>query len=162
MTRWLLLFLLALATPASAADTLFPLGSRIGLVPPPGLVVSTTFMGFEDRTNNVGMVFAALPAEAYAEIEKSNSAESLKQQGAELESRETLTLPSGNALLLIGRGQADKAVRMWLLVAAMPGLTAIITTQVPDAAKNAYPDSAIRAALMTLSTRAEVPVAEPL
>jgi hypothetical protein len=36
------------AAPVQAADPVFPLGSRIGLVPPPGLVQSRTFEGFED------------------------------------------------------------------------------------------------------------------
>ena len=36
------------AAPALAADPVFPLNSRIGLVPPPGFTPSTKFTGFEN------------------------------------------------------------------------------------------------------------------
>src|SRR6202795_5079754 len=100
---WMLFTLLALALPAHADDVVYPPGSRIGLVPPPGLHASTSFPGFEDRTKNVALLLGALPPEAYAELEKSGSAEGLKKLGATLEKRELLTLPIGKALLVIGR-----------------------------------------------------------
>src|SRR5580700_6289852 len=100
--RFALLFLIALAMPARAAEVVYPPGSRVGLVPPPGLRASTQFPGFEDRQNNVAIMLSALPAEAFAEIEKSDSAESLQKQGATLEKRESLTLPAGKAVLVIG------------------------------------------------------------
>jgi hypothetical protein len=34
--------------PASAADPVFPVGSRMGFVPPPGFVASKRFPGFEN------------------------------------------------------------------------------------------------------------------
>ncbi len=34
--------------PARTEEAIFPPGSRIGLVPPPGMVVSKTFDGFAD------------------------------------------------------------------------------------------------------------------
>ena len=49
---------------AQAADVVFPAGSRIGLVPPPGLSKSNAFQGFEDAEHNVAMIIAAVPREA--------------------------------------------------------------------------------------------------
>ena len=53
-------------------------------------------------------------------------------------------------------------LRKWFLIAGTPTLTALITVQVPDAAKAAYPDAAIRAALQSLAVRATIPVEEQL
>jgi hypothetical protein len=80
LTRWFLLIAL-MAAPAQAAEVLYPLGSRIGLVPPPGLTVSQSFSGFEDRDNRVAVVTVVLPAAAYPNIEKSTTPEALQKQG---------------------------------------------------------------------------------
>jgi hypothetical protein len=162
--RWMLFCLLALALPAQALsaradDVVYPPGSRLGLVPAPGLHASTSFPGFEDRDNNVALMLGALPPEAYAQFERSDSAEGLKKLGATLEKRETLALPNGQAILVIGR--QDK-LATWMLVAAMPDMTAMITLRIPDTAKEVYPDTALRAMFASLAVRAEVPIAEQL
>ncbi len=43
-----LVLCLVLAPAAHAADPIFPIGSRVGLVPPAGMVLSKGFVGFED------------------------------------------------------------------------------------------------------------------
>jgi hypothetical protein len=149
----------ALAMPARADDVVYPPGSRVGLVPPPGLSAAAAFPGFEDRARNVAMLVGALPADAYGEFERSDSAEGLKRLGATLEKRETLSLPTGQALLVIGH--QDK-LATWMLIASAPELTAMVTIRIPDAAKDAYPDRVLRAALQSLAVRAEVPVEEQL
>jgi hypothetical protein len=156
---WMLLYLFALAIPAHADDVVYPPGSRIGLVPPPGLHASASFPGFEDRDKNVALLLGILPPDAYAELEKSDSADGLKKLGATLEKRELLTLPSGKAVLVIGR--QDKQ-HTWMLVAAMPDLTAMVTLRIPDTAKDAYSDSVLRAMFASLAVRAEVPIEEQL
>jgi hypothetical protein len=161
--RFVLLFLIALAMPASAADVVYPPGSRVGLVPPPGLHASTQFPGFEDRQNNVAIMLSALPAEAFAEIEKSDSAESLKKEGATLEKRETLMLPAGKAVLVIGSRPVESTLlHTWLLAVERPELTLLVTVRIPETAKQAYPDDLIRAAFTSITLRSEVPVAEQL
>ena len=55
------------AAPVRAADPVFPLGSRIGLAPPSGLVPSHTFEGFEDSDNKVAIVLIELAPAAYAQ-----------------------------------------------------------------------------------------------
>jgi hypothetical protein len=161
--RWLLLILFTAVVPASAADVAYPPGSHVGLAPPPGMQLSSDFPGFEDRDKKVALLLAALPPAAFAEIEKSDSAESLKKQGATLEKREELTLPIGKALLVIGSGTVENTpLHTWLLVVQQPQLTILATMRVPDAARDAYPDTVVHATLESLAVRADVPVDEQL
>lgn len=151
------------ALPAAAAELNYPPGSRIGLAPPPGLVPSKTFFGYEDPSNSVAMMLVALPPQAYADLDASVTAETLKRQGVTMESREALPLPSGKAFLVVGRQEVDNVkIRKWILVAASPTLTGFVTVQMPETATALYPDAAIRASLATLAFRAAVPVDEQL
>lgn len=151
------------ALPATAAELNYPPGSRIGLAPPPGLVPSKTFFGYEDPSNSVAMMLVALPPQAYADLDASVTAETLKRQGVTVESREALPLPSGKAFLVIGRQEVDNVkIRKWILVASSPTLTGFVTVQMPETATALYPDAAIRASLATLAFRAAVPVDEQL
>jgi hypothetical protein len=160
----LVLFMLALgALPATAAELNYPPGSRIGLAPPPGLVLSKTFFGYEDPSNSVAMMLVALPPQAYADLDASVTAETLKRQGVTVETREALPLPSGKAFLVVGRQEVDNVkIRKWILVASSPTLTGFVTVQMPETATALYPDAAIRASLATLAFRAAVPVDEQL
>jgi hypothetical protein len=150
------------ATPAHAADPTFPPASRLGLVPPPGMAVSKTFQGFEDVDKNAAILLAVQPAAAYAEIEKSLSADNLKKEDISIEKRETIQLGFGNGILVTGKQAADKTrFRKWLLVALANDVTALINAQVPEQ-ESAYPDSVMRAALATLVVRTTVPDQEKL
>ena len=153
------MLLLVLAAPARADDVVYPPGSRIGLVPSAGLHASASFSGFEDPDNKVALLMNVLPPEAYAAFEKSDTIEGLKKLGAVLEKRETLTLPAGKATLVISH--QDKQ-HIWMLVAATPTLTAMLTLRVPDTAKSVYSDRAIRDLFASLAVRPEVPIAEQL
>ena len=44
------------AAPARAEEPVFPPGSRVGLVPPPGMVVSKTFDGFADPAKDAAIL----------------------------------------------------------------------------------------------------------
>jgi hypothetical protein len=160
----LLLFLIALgAATARAADVAYPPGSRIGLAPPPGMVASPNFFGYVDPDNNAAIILSALPHEAYADLDRSVGAEALKRQGLTLESRETVALSTGDAFLVIGHQDLELTkIRKWILVASSPSLTALVTVQIPDAAKTAYPDNVIRAALSSVTVRDAVPIEEQL
>src|SRR4029453_4548613 len=144
--------LLLAATAARAAEVVYPPGSRIGLVPPAGLVTSKNFFGYEDPAKNVGIILAALPVDAYGELEKTITAEALKKQGITQETRESLSLAGGKAFLVISPQEVEKTRgRKWFRIAGPPTLTALVTAQVPEPAKAAYPDTAIRAALRSLT-----------
>lgn len=154
--------LVILAMPARAADPTFPVGSRIGLVPPAGMVASETFDGFADPGKDAAILITVLPAAAYSQIEKTLDAEVLKKQGVSLEKREPIKLDLGKGILLTARQVADKAhYRKFLLVAAAGDITALVTVQVPER-DSTYSDRVVREALATLSVRAKVPDAEQL
>jgi hypothetical protein len=149
-------------TPVHATDAVFPTGSRIGLVPPAGMVASDAFDGFFDPGKDAAILIAVLPAAAYSQIEKTLDTDVLKKQGVSLEKREAMQLSFGNGFLLTGRQVAEKAhYRKWLLVASASDFTALVTVQVPEQ-DSVYPDRVVRAALATLSVRAEVPQTEEL
>jgi hypothetical protein len=165
LIKWLILAcaLAAAATPARAADPLFPLGLRVGLVPPPGLVASTTFQGFEDRDRSVAMIFSEMPADAYPAMQQAFNLDSLKAKGIDVESREEVTLKDGRGFIVVARQQGGGvSMRKWALIAGTSQLTAIVTLQVPDAATSAYPDAACRASLASFVVRAKVPADEQL
>ena len=158
LIRWTTLFLVLAAGLPAVAEPLFPPGSRIGLVPPPGMVVSKIFQGFEDREKNAAIVFVELSSEAYPDIEKGFTVEGLKAQSIDVQSREELSLKNGRGFMVMARQQVPGApgalARKWALVATEDDLTAIVTVQIPDAAQDAYPDVALRASLATFTTRA--------
>lgn len=163
LTCLILACALAAGLPARAAEPVFPLGLRIGVIPPPGLVVSTTFQGFEDRDRSVAMVLSEMPADAYPAMEQVFTLEALKAKGIEAERREDVTLKEGRGFIVVARQQAGGVtVRKWALIAGTPALTAIVTLEVPEAAAAAYPDEACRASLASFVVRAKVPSSEQL
>src|SRR5262245_63759146 len=96
------------AVPAAAADASYPPGSRLGLAPPPGMVTSKSFFGYEDADNNAAIILLALPARAFSDLEKSITADALKQQGLTFETREEMPLSTGKAFLVLGQQEVDK------------------------------------------------------
>ena len=162
--RFLLVIAWVLVAPAAGAtDVVYPPGSRVGLIPPTGMTTSKSFFGYEDPARNAGIILASLPVDAYGELEKTITADALKRQGVILQARESLSLSAGKAFLVVGRQEIEKTrVRKWFLVAGTPTLTALVTVQIPEPAKSVYPDTAIRAALHSLTVRTTVPIEEQL
>ncbi len=157
-----LVMLPVMAVPARAADPIFPAGSRLGLVPPPGMTLSKSFQGFEDVAKDAAILIAVQPAAAYAEVEKSLGADNLKKENITVEKREPIQLSFGNGILVTGKQAADKTrYRKWLLAAPGKDLTALVNAQVPEQ-EDAYPDAVVRAALATLAVRDTVPDQEKL
>jgi hypothetical protein len=152
---------LALTAPAQALDVVFPAGSRVGLAPPPGTTLSRTFNGFEDATNNVVVILAALPPEAYSELERTTSEDELSKRGLTLENRESQA--AGKGFLVVARQEAQGfKLHKWIYALATPDLTALVTVQVPDGAEKTYPDIVIRTALASLIVRQTIPDEEQL
>jgi len=153
----------ALMLPAVAADAVFPIGSRLGLAPPPGLKAATSFPGFEDLENGVFVRLVALPGEAFSEIEKTMTNDALGKQGMTVEKRESIPLGNGNAILAIVRQQtAKERIRKWLLIAPIDNLTALVSLEMSAKTPAPYTDAVIRTALTSLATRASVPAEEQL
>ena len=147
----------------AAGEPQFPLASRLGMVPPSGLTLSTSFQGFEDEKNNVFIRLVAMPERAYVEIEKSMTNQALEKQNLLVERREPFALADTKGLLLVVRQETDKVqLRKWLLIAPVGKITAMVSLEIPVGATDAYSEAAIRASLATLTTRETVPPAEQL
>jgi hypothetical protein len=154
---------LASPLPGEAADPVFPPGSRIGLVPPAGMAPSTAFTGFEDSERHAVIVLSELAGSSYPDVEKEFSSEGMRAGGMEVERREDIALKDGPGFLIIARQRlSGTLVHRWALVLSSAAVTAIVTTTIPQPAKDAYPDSALRVALSSVTIRAEVPVEEQL
>jgi hypothetical protein len=167
MLRFIAFFLLLTVSlgplPASAADPVFPVGSRMGFVPPPGFVASKRFPGFENPDSRSSIVMATLPPQAYANLEASMATEALKKQGITEDKRETLTLASGKAVLVMGNEQENgQKFRKSILLAQLPEGVALVAVLVPESALKAYPDDVIRSSLSSLAVRAAVPLDEQI
>jgi hypothetical protein len=156
------LLVLMLPKGAAAADVIFPAGSHLGLVPPPGMVPSRTFQGFEEPGTKAAILLTTLPANAYEQLAKSMVPEAMKKEGIEVERREAVELPAGKGFVLTGRQTIDKErYRKWLLIASTDDVTALVNVQVPEQATN-YSTEAVRAAFATLAVRPQIPETEQL
>jgi hypothetical protein len=156
------LLLMLSAWPAAAADPIFPTGSRLGLVPPAGMVPSRTFQGFEEPGTNAVIVLTVLPVNAYEQLTKAMVPEAMKKEGIDVERRDPIQLAAGQGFVLSGHQTVNKEhFRKWLLIASAGDLTALVNVQVPEQAAN-YSEGAVRAAFATLVVRPSVPEAEQL
>src|SRR6516225_6223224 len=147
---------------AAAADAVFPAGSRLGLVPPAGMVPSRTFEGFEEPGTKATILLTTLPANAYEQLAKTMVPEAMKKEGIEVERRDPIEFPAGKGFVLSGRQTIEKErYRKWLLIASTDNLTALVNVQIPEQAAN-YSEEAVRAAFVTLAVRPQIPEAEQL
>lgn len=144
-------------TAAFAAEAVFPPGSRIGLVPPAGMTPSASFQGFEDRARGALLVVTESSAQSYAKIAKDFAPEQMQAGGMEEVAREAIPIAGGDGLLVVAR-QAENgvAMRKWALLALAGDMTAIVIATMPEAAREAYPDAAMRAAFASVVLRAKL------
>lgn len=143
---------------AFAADPVFPPGSHVGLVPPAGMTASDRFQGFEDRQRGVVVAVTELSAQLYDRVQNDFGDAQMRVGGMEPFSRETVETPGGPALLIGARHTENGiAMRKWALLTLAGDLTVIVIAALPDAAREAYPDAAIRAALASTVIRVKVP-----
>jgi hypothetical protein len=150
-----LLACLFFASAAFAAEPIFPPGSRIGLIPPPGMAPSRAIQGFEDRQHGVLLVVTELSAQSYEKVSRDFAPEGM--QGMEEVSRETIALSSGEGLLVVARqSENGVAMRKWALLSRTGDMTAIVIATLPEAARDAYPDAALRAAFSGVVIRAKL------
>ena len=155
---------LAIAGPASA-ETVFPLGLRIGLEPQGDLKPSKRFPGFEDPDRQAIITILDLPGRAYEEIER--SAFSKNQPEMAGMKRESFPFASGIGFLVSGQVQiSGVTLHKWFLLAGPVGgevrdLTMLINVEVPDAAIAVYSDAVIRKVLASATFR-QPPIEEQL
>jgi hypothetical protein len=155
-------FALAL-TAAHAAGLEYPPGSRIGLVPPPGMTASTRFQGFEDPPRGAVMAITELSGQSYARVAKEFSPETMRAGGMEVVSREEFDLPGGPAAIVAARQQVSGVMlRKWALSGLVGDVTVIVVLSMPEDRRDAYPDAAVRAALMSVMVRPKLSADEML
>jgi hypothetical protein len=162
LRRFLVLLLaawaaMAVAAPASAAATVFPRGSRIGLEPPGEMVASRKFAGFEDRANDAVLTMADLPEPAYQALEKSAFKGTVKD--LTIETRELFPFRAGIGYLITGHQEVKGTLfRNWYLLVNVTTreaghVAALIAVRLPNSATRIYSDRIIREALATVSFR---------
>jgi hypothetical protein len=138
---------------ACAAETMFPPGSRIGLQPPADMVPAKGISGFRNPKTGVAIVTIEMPAEAYPSIAASFADEALKAQGFTLKSRETVKIGQSEAILISGeQHDSGRVVPKTLLLAADPGMTALVIAQAPSGAAPSSEEE-LRSALKTVTFR---------
>jgi hypothetical protein len=153
---------IASAIPARAAEPVFPVGSRLGIVPPPDMIPSPAFSGFADPNKDAAILLVTFPPVAFDQLDKSMVPEELKKQGIEVAQREPIELGFGKGFVVRARQTTERGrYRKWLLVVAANDLTALVTIQVPDG-DTQYSDKVLNDAVATLAVRASVPDAERL
>ena len=169
MTRicafWAFVFTALLSgVPAAMAQPAFPPGLRVGLEPPPGMVASKRFTGFEDPERKAAILILDLPAPAYNEVENSLFS---KQPGLENITRRAFPFDAGIALLATA-DVSDKGVaaHKWFFLATavagpVPNLTAFVTVEVPASPRDVYTDAVVEKALKSITFR-PAPVDEQL
>ena len=142
----------ALVAPATAASVEYPPGSRVGLVPPPGMTASTRFVGFEGR--GAVLAITELSGQSYPRVAQEFTPEAIKAGGMELVSRDEYALPGGPAVIVAARQEVSGApMRKWALSGVVGDLTVIVVLTMPEDLRAAYPDDAVRASLMSVMVR---------
>jgi hypothetical protein len=152
--------LIAAFKPAFAADAVFPLGVRVGLVPLVGLSVSKTFPGFESEDHSVKVLVTELPSDAYNEVKTAftNPAGTGNVKPESID-----TAGAGMAYYTIENAkEGATAVRRYSMILSGGTFSGYIAMQVPEDTAKIYTDDAVRRMFASVSLRKEVPVDEQL
>jgi hypothetical protein len=151
---------IAAASPAFAADVVFPPGARVGMKPLVGLNRAKTFTGFETEDQGVKVLVTDLPAEAYGEVANAFKANPGGAGGIKPESIET---PAGLAYYTVENAKdGATTVRRYSMILPGPTFSGYIAMQVPENAARIYTDDAVRQMFSTAAIRDQVPVDEQL
>ncbi|MGF3023105.1 hypothetical protein ACQVP2_09785 [Methylobacterium aquaticum] len=152
-----------LASPALAAEAVFPAAASVGLVPPPGMTPSKGFAGFEHRSG-ASILITEMPAEAYGQLVERFTPEALRATGFEAHGPGTpLGVAGGEGRVLRGSQAANGLTyAKWVAVVRGASGTGLITVQVPKTARGQMPDEAVEAALTTIAFRAPGSLADQI
>src|SRR5215217_6942723 len=162
-TAFGLLAAFGLAAPAYAADPVFPVNSRIGLVTPAGFTPSNKFPGFENPQASAAILLVELPGDAYADVEKGFTDEALKARGMTVQLREPLTFKDGQGFLVSGPQESGGQKRYdSILIANAGGITSIVSVQMIEASHATITDAVVRDTFKSLAIRQQVPESERL
>ena len=149
------------ASPASAADPVFPTGARVGMVPLVGLARAKAFIGFETEDKGVKVVVADLPADAYAEVANAFKANPGGTGGIKPQSLETAA-GLGYYTVEDAKDPTSGNVRRYSMIVPGIAFSGYVAVQVPENASKIYTDDAVRQMFASTVVRKEVPVDEQL
>ncbi len=148
------------ASTASAAPV-FPTGLRVGLEPPPGLVPSHRFPGFEDPAHQVLVAIFELSGQAYDQIKQADLDK--RTHGMTDVSKMDFAVAGGPGYLVSGEAKVnDHGEHRWLLLAKPTGgnkgdkgtaVTTLVRVDVPDAARSVYSDAVVHKMLASVDFR---------
>ncbi len=153
----LLFLLLAGIQPGRAQDVVFPGGSGIGLVPPPGMVLSSSFSGFEDAAKGTSIVVTEMPVDAYATLAAKFNPEGLRETGIEAGGPPVDWPVQGSVVSKLIRGSQVAAgikYRKWIVLVGAQTTTGMITVQIPEGVEGGLSDDDVDKALRTITVRA--------
>lgn len=155
-----LALLVAATWPALAADAIFPPGTRVGMVPLPGLSVSKTFPGFVSDDQKVKVLVTELPAEAYGEVK---SAFTANPAGAGSIKPQSVQTSAGLAYYTAEAAKVGAdTVRRYSMIVPGGTFSGYVAVQVPQDATKIYTEDAVRQMFASATIRKEVPVKEQL
>src|SRR3954469_17077913 len=149
------------ASPAFAADPVFPPGARVGMVPLVGLGRAKSFIGFETEDQGVKVVVADLPAEAYGEVANAFKANPGGTGGIKPESIETAA-GLGYYTVENAKDAVSGNVRRYSMIVPGIAFSGYIAVQVPENTSKIFTDDAVRQMFASTVVRKEVPVEEQL
>ena len=156
------IFALVALSPAFAADPVYPPGLRVGIVPIQGLVVSTTFPGFETEDHGVKLLIAELPAAAYGEVQNAFRTGSFPG-GANAVKPESLQTGAGEGYYTVETAKdGAETVRRFSMIISGGSFSGYVAAQVPENAAKTFSDDAMRQMFASTVVRKEVPVEEQL
>lgn len=147
--------------PALAAEPVFPPAGSLGLAPPPGMIPSSSFAGFEHRAG-ASIILVEMPPEAWNQINGKFTPEALAPSGFRVNGGpEPLTVAGGEGFVLRGRQSANGLTyAKWVAVVRGDTGTGLVTVQVPEKAARQVPAPAVEAALRTIAFRPKASLAE--
>lgn len=156
------LVVLLAATATHAADIVYPPGSRVGLVPPPDMVVARGLSGFRSTRNSSGVLIVEMPPAAYSGLSAGFGDEGLRAQNFRLKQREEVKVGTAPAILVTGeQAEGQRNVPKAVLLVAEPTVTALVIGQLPEDA-SAADLAAMAATLKTVAIRPALSLEEQI
>ncbi len=161
---WIALLLAALlgAAAPAAAETVYPAGSRIGLVPAAGMRPARGIAGFQDPATGVAIIAIEMPPQAFSSVAAGFGDEALKAQGFTPDGRENVKVGALDGLLVSGRqNEGGRAVPKTILLTGDPTITALVIAQMPTDVPAAT-EAQVKEMLRSVAIRAPLSMEEQL
>ncbi|TKT71297.1 hypothetical protein YH63_007665 [Afipia massiliensis] len=160
IVRVLAIVSIVTASPALAADPVFPSGARVGLVPAEGLAVAKEFMGFESADQKIKVGLAEIPPAAFATVETAVKEGKSPAAGSKPEAFETA---AGKAFITSDTGKdGATTIKMYSVIISGEKFTGYIIAQAREDAEKPLSDDAMRKMLASAKLRNDVPTEEQL